>query len=108
MIAPVPEPPPAQAWSIGDAGALPRGFLHQEGESELAGPEALADLTEEMGRQALAGGADDGQEDDIAAGQDEVARALGITEQTARARVSRALRALSDLTTSLERSPEHA
>ena len=38
----------------------------------------------------------------------EVARALGITEQTARARVSRALRALSDLTTSLERSPGHA
>ncbi len=38
----------------------------------------------------------------------EVAMALGITEQTARARVSRALRALSNLTTSLERSPGHA
>jgi len=38
----------------------------------------------------------------------EVARALGITEETARARVSRALRALSNATTKLERSPEHA
>jgi RNA polymerase sigma factor (sigma-70 family) len=35
-----------------------------------------------------------------------VARSLGITEETARARVSRALRALSRAT--LERSPEHA
>jgi RNA polymerase sigma-70 factor (ECF subfamily) len=38
----------------------------------------------------------------------EVARTLGITEETARARVSRALRALSNATTKLERSPEHA
>ncbi len=38
----------------------------------------------------------------------EVARALGISEATARARVSRALRALSDATSRLEGSPENA
>ena len=38
----------------------------------------------------------------------EVARTLGITENTARARVSRALRALSNLANNLERSPGHA
>jgi RNA polymerase sigma-70 factor (ECF subfamily) len=37
----------------------------------------------------------------------EVAQALGVSEQTARARVSRALRALSTLTPSLEGSPGH-
>jgi RNA polymerase sigma-70 factor (ECF subfamily) len=38
----------------------------------------------------------------------DVAKTLGISEQTARARVSRALRALSTLTPSLERSTGHA
>jgi RNA polymerase sigma factor (sigma-70 family) len=38
----------------------------------------------------------------------DVAIALGITEQTARARVSRALRALANLTPTLERTPGHA
>ena len=38
----------------------------------------------------------------------EVAQTLGITEDTARARVSRALRALSNLANSRERSPGHA
>lgn len=37
----------------------------------------------------------------------EVARALGTSEQTARARVSRALRALAHATPELERSPGH-
>ena len=41
---------------------------------------------------------------------DEVARSLGISEQTARARVSRALRALrrADLLTDLTEAPDHA
>jgi RNA polymerase sigma-70 factor (ECF subfamily) len=38
----------------------------------------------------------------------EVAQTLGTTEETARARVSRGLRALSQSTTELERSTEHA
>ena len=38
----------------------------------------------------------------------EIARTLGITEATARARVSRALRALSDATPKRQGSPEHA
>lgn len=38
----------------------------------------------------------------------EIARTLGISEATARARVSRALRALSNATMRLEGSPEHA
>ena len=38
----------------------------------------------------------------------EIAQRLGITEETARARVSRALLALSRLRENLERSPEHA
>jgi RNA polymerase sigma-70 factor, ECF subfamily len=38
----------------------------------------------------------------------EVAQVLGISEETARARVSRALRALSNLVSNLERSPRHA
>jgi RNA polymerase sigma factor (sigma-70 family) len=38
----------------------------------------------------------------------EIARTLGVSETTARARVSRALRALSKATTSLEGSPEYA
>jgi RNA polymerase sigma factor (sigma-70 family) len=38
----------------------------------------------------------------------ELARTLGITEQTARARVSRALRTLAKATEHLEESPDHA
>jgi RNA polymerase sigma-70 factor, ECF subfamily len=38
----------------------------------------------------------------------EIARTLGVSETAVRARVSRALRALSKATTSLEGSPEHA
>ncbi|HWE15407.1 MAG TPA: RNA polymerase sigma factor [Solirubrobacteraceae bacterium] len=38
----------------------------------------------------------------------EIARTLGVSETTVRARVSRALRALSKATASLEGSPEHA